>query len=366
MIFNLEVRKLIKTAIFQVSGKISLDDEASISLSDNHINFKLNQCHWKILAPIHFQTLASPQIKLEDGGLYVNMKIEKGNPIKAVNTDPRISQEIKPETSYSVYCSICSNLVVKSHKFRLVLPLPSSNWKEKAGDWFCHSGNMSFDVSFSPKIDMCLTGVFNYLISDKVLDESKTKIEKNKLVCLNCDNVIGTQSGNSVTLYKDSVRWILGFNRPDNDLPPTGELKSRNELNKALLYSIITTDVLTLLSNFLHTFLNEGLGVNNKIVLQGCSKDNFLLLWILDKNVDVYMGETDTKGLVMLENKFLYKVLYSKNRQLYKTWSKDDVDTLDISDKGLEKVNNHLGSYKNVHPPSCRIVGEFYVGYLQK
>ena len=185
-------------------------------------------------------------------------------------------------------------------------------------------------------------------------------------MCSNCDSVIGTQSGNSVTLYKDSVRWILGFNKPDNDLSPTGELKSRNELNKALLYSIITTDVLTLLSNFLHTFLNEGLGVNNKIVLQGCSKDNFLLLWILDKNVDVYMGETDTKGLVMLENKFLYKVLYSKNRQLYKTWSKDDVDTLDISDKGLEKVNNHLASYKNVHPPSCRIVGEFYVGYLQK
>ncbi|XP_077491530.1 uncharacterized protein LOC144102114 isoform X2 [Amblyomma americanum] len=99
---------------------------------------------------------------------------------------------------YVVMCTRCSARIIGEDKiFRRVLPLPSEDWKEAAGDWFCHrhagtDGGEVPDV-LAPRADELFTSARHLLVHDSLLDEA-VKQEAGKLRCGSCNAVVGKKA----------------------------------------------------------------------------------------------------------------------------------------------------------------------------
>lgn len=99
---------------------------------------------------------------------------------------------------YRFVCTNCSAQVMVEDKiFRRVLPLPSENWKEAAGDWFCHRhagthGGEAPDV-LAPRADELFTSARNLVVHDSLLSEV-VKREAGNLQCRSCSAIVGKKA----------------------------------------------------------------------------------------------------------------------------------------------------------------------------
>ncbi|XP_070385446.1 E3 ubiquitin-protein ligase E3D-like [Dermacentor albipictus] len=125
-----------------------------------------------------------------------------------LNSEQRIESFVEPAvvagTLYCFQCVECATGILGGGvKFRRVLPLPSDDWKEAVGEWFCHKHETASSDDLpdvlSPKPDELFTSAARLLVHDKKVREGDFDKVDGRLRCGICHIVVGRKATPSST-----------------------------------------------------------------------------------------------------------------------------------------------------------------------
>eukprot|EP00088_Acartia_fossae_P069800 TRINITY_DN919_c0_g1_i7.p1 TRINITY_DN919_c0_g1~~TRINITY_DN919_c0_g1_i7.p1 ORF type:complete len:385 (+),score=53.00 TRINITY_DN919_c0_g1_i7:27-1181(+) len=125
-------------------------------------------------------------------------------------------QNIKPQMAIDkeevFYCKSCNNELARIRPGR-ILPLPSSDWRHSASNWFCcttkhlrkDSGTLTEKIS--PKLGDIFYSPAFFLINKQHFLDSAVKISDNDvLTCSDCDKHLGEVNDGFVSLWYYSIK----------------------------------------------------------------------------------------------------------------------------------------------------------------
>lgn len=261
------------------------------------------------------------------------------------------------EKDLVIRCTRCKNQITGVIFFKRVLPLPSGN--TDPGEWFCctHGGN--YKALTEPGETDCFYER-DYRILNKGVFNKELKIEdKNKgnemIRCNRCFSGIGVRNLESVNEASVKV-WNCCVDYKFLDLSSGVDLNSSDPLKDFSTIILDRTDIFT----------------GNKIILQTCegSRYHFLIVRVMDKNLELlvekdYFRNEDLDCIVELDSIKVTKVLYkySETEDGIKNESVD-VDRCQIALPVMLAAVDHLSSTTKRYPPACRVVDEYFVGYI--
>ncbi|XP_060519795.1 E3 ubiquitin-protein ligase E3D-like [Cylas formicarius] len=239
---------------------------------------------------------------------------------------------------YNIKCNNCKKLLSNGGLcFKRVLPLPSDSLDY--GDWFCHN-HLSSSVDLSP-------GKFDVFFSDCYVHLNKVNLtqftqEKNILLCRFCLYWIGC-----VHNFETVKLW---FN--------TVQFSDRNSIRVTDPMS----DVLKTIRNcFSRCILNT---VKVILCYQRPRQNHYLLIWILEKNLDVIfnrVGQVEPKSVA----KTLFKFIDREDDQQLRSWRLDNnVEMINVSKPMMVEILKHLHYYNRFFPLDFAQSSEFFVSYL--
>uniref|UniRef100_A0A1E1XC79 E3 ubiquitin-protein ligase E3D n=1 Tax=Amblyomma aureolatum TaxID=187763 RepID=A0A1E1XC79_9ACAR len=208
---------------------------------------------------------------------------------------------------YRFMCASCSAQIMGQDKiFRRVLPLPSEDWKEAAGDWFCDShvgtnGGAVPDV-LAPRADELFTSARHFLVHDTLLGEA-VKREAGKLLCGSCNVVLGKKAAES-----SSALFTTRVN-----ISPVGIGENGHHIGG---------DAVGLLSNF----IKEHLEMSKTCRMIFESGEQVMLLWLMETGLALYSAEELQPGQHTVQLRVGSKLLYLETEtsdKVVQAWKND-------------------------------------------
>ncbi|XP_072141948.1 uncharacterized protein [Dermacentor andersoni] len=134
--------------------------------------------------------------------------------------EPFVEPAVVAGTLYCFQCVECATGILGGGvKFRRVLPLPSDDWKEAVGEWFCHkhetaSSDILPDV-LSPKPDELFTSAAHFIVHDKRVREGDFDEGDGRLRCGICHIVVGRKATPSSTALFTTRVTVTPVNKED-------------------------------------------------------------------------------------------------------------------------------------------------------
>lgn len=253
-------------------------------------------------------------------------------PFQNLKTESGVRSEINPPFKVGQECDLkcicCEQSVLKKEiVFNRVLPLPQ-NGSLELGDLFCHIHHGDTDEelpSTEPRNHDCLYGNAWFMINSENINIKKIRRfdDSRAVYCSRCLSWIGTfpqLSRNIIKLWNSSVNVDM------NSREHQALIDFQLIINQAIEDSLGSICKISL---FYYTNKNE------------CQ---FLLIWIVDKNLQTYFTKSES---IQLQIKNVKKLLYSyeskESNSLVQIWSKDlNVQNIEISKQIFTSGLQHL------------------------
>ncbi|KAJ4443906.1 hypothetical protein ANN_05693 [Periplaneta americana] len=179
-----------------------------------------------------------------------------------MSSDPELlSPNIPCGEPCSLACKCCGKLISKQGlSFSRVLPLPSTGELDNS-DWFCHKHSSLPAPTLAPKDNDCFYGLCFILLSTLILNISPKRV----LRCSRCLAWLGTCDSSTAKLWSCTTSYEgSSTSTPLEDF------------------------ILTVKNAFNNTF-----GITCRVMLEVKLSDKdsqYLLLWAMDKNLDVLVS----------------------------------------------------------------------------
>jgi len=248
---------------------------------------------------------------------------------------------LKKDVEYVIECGNCKRSLVRDGvRFQRILPLPENT---ESNDWFCHGHGLDESLSdlMEPKQkDLFYTHCFFLINKDLVCNVGQ---KNDVLVCKFCFNWLGRVSGK-----KSRKFWFNTVNFTNQSVTVKTEGLS---------------DVFRTLRSMLDTCLFGGL----KTILhyKTCGgQNNYLLLWILEKQLEVVLNTLKENRKLDVAKTF-FKFVSDDNDEVVRKWKTDNnIDVVDVSKSMMTDVLKHLYENHRVLSNEFATSNEFLVSYL--
>ncbi|CAH2061788.1 unnamed protein product, partial [Iphiclides podalirius] len=307
---------------------------------------------------ISFRILTRPK-----GGDFFTELVPAGGPSETLESkEPKVCVEPGRDTAFS--CANCSNKVTEGRvKFDRVLELPTTSLD--ASEWFCHGHDAvgTCDLAPKPKSADFLYRLTHFVVNATALSPKTNRFNAKREVyhCERCLAWLGVKERDGVKLFNCELMlhqddwcgrvFLHGFQTADcvvDDFVYTIERLTR-EANLGLQYSVMCRIVL-------------------ECAFASASK-RYLLVWVMDRRLEVLRRKDSVDGRVSLQSSFLTKILYrvegSLNEEV-ESWLADPaVVSADISKAMFCRGVEHLRSTSQKVPESFRSANGFSVSYLK-
>lgn len=247
------------------------------------------------------------------------------------------------DVNYSIECVNCKRTLNNSIVFQRVLPLPSDNCDPT--DWFCHNHNHEGENNDT-----------NFSLNPKESELFYAKC----YVFLNRNNVNNTRTSGKTVVCRYCLSW-LGLKENNSTLKlwsNTIQVSNGAECYKTLG---LTDSFNAIFENIEHILFNSA-----KVILScqsNSTKVDYLLLWIIEKKLEIYF--TINNGICTKYNvaKVLYRVVDENG--IENQWKNDsNVQSVDVSKPMLVDVLKHLHYFNKVFPKEFSTTNDFLVSYL--
>lgn len=288
------------------------------------------------------------------------------------NDDFKLLPNIKSGDEQVITCSNCCNLFTKL-TFNRILELPSENLE--MADWFCHKhgeGHSSEFVDetggenskqnhskFKPGTGDAFYGNFFVLLNTGAIQNVRSK---GKLTyCKRCLQYLGHQTSNkshdTVKLWNDTVKFSSSFFFTTNGLVADFTLILRRVQQD---FTFEALGMPQLMKAIVETTLSNG-------------KQNFLLLQIMDKNLEMLRNmkpnKNEVAGEIQLEKchaiKLLFKYEENGEQPMVKFWlGNTHINSIQISPQMFKAVATHLNSMSTLIAECYRTSYGFSLSYL--
>lgn len=271
-----------------------------------------------------------------------------------------------------ITCSNCSNIISDNIvKFDRILELPSANLDMT--EWFCHGhGHSHGDTPPVPQNDIIKPNKYDFLyrltffiVNNTILSDKTNKFNSKREIyhCNRCLAWLGLKIKDTVKLFNSEVK-----------LAQDGQEKIAFS-HKTPTEDLHTDDFIYTIETLTKEF-NLGLQytVLCKIVLECTftgSKKQYLLIWIMDKELQVLRNNEDhikndkIKLHSALLTKILYKVEMSLNEEVESWLADPGAVSSEISKSMFCKGLEHLQKMSLKVPESFRNTNGFCVSYLK-
>ena len=214
--FFAEYRKSIGNAQVVLNGSkiLQSSDAARILIKDDVICLELDN-NTKVTCPLGFQINADtedvrPNVdQLDDGSVKVSYRRQSVSDTMPSGPDPCVRTSLRSwlttnaNVPYTIKCTFCKNAVssdcaIMRHSFSL----PSHQFKELAGDLFCHGQSKEVDEmlrgEMAPKVKDCFISKTDIVFNPKSLNTEQLVLKQNGchtdsciVQCKRCLYVIG-------------------------------------------------------------------------------------------------------------------------------------------------------------------------------
>ncbi|XP_052743006.1 uncharacterized protein LOC128198011 [Bicyclus anynana] len=310
---------------------------------------------------VSFRILTEPK----NGGNFYSEIISTNNINKEIKID-KLDINFNPKEEIKIVCGNCSNVLSDGLvKFDRILELPTSNLD--MSEWFCHGHshgvNESEKVTLKPNTLDFLYRLTFFVVNLNILSEKINKFNSKRTVyhCNRCLAWLGIKNKDTVKLYNSDVKLhhnsnikhIFAHKKPLEDVTIddfiyTVESLTR-EFNLGLQYTMMC-----------------------KIVLEctmSVTKKQYLLIWVMDKELQVLRNEENFTDRISLKSSFLTKILYKTESELndeVETWLSDPSSvSTDISKSMFNHGLSHLEKMSLKVPESFRYTNGYTVSYLK-
>lgn len=285
----------------------------------------------------------------------------------------KLKLNIEPNKDFQILCSNCTCPLTTTQNCRRILELPSENLD--LSEWFCHKHHATIEstanvksqpidskekfnfAKFSPRDTDLLYGQFFFLFNGTKLINVKTKNEF--VYCQRCLQFIGEP-------VRDGTIKIWDEN-----------IKIQSKLESFQLFdgSSILKNFFFIIRKNIQDFdfiSSAGLPPTNKILFETkCpdGKTNFLLLQIMNKNLELFTLSGCVNGKANLRQlsgmKIFYRIDSDETRPMVKFWQNDvGCSNIQISKKMFDHAVDTLNEYSNFIPVTYRNMGGFTISYL--
>lgn len=369
-------------------------DKLIIKFDDREFLVKLSD-HFQL----HTKTLSQLIIKKNYVSFRINtntenfcselLHVKDEQQVNGVNNNAFVLNfQVKVNTTYKMKCSNCTNILTEEVNFTRILELPSENMD--MGEWFCHKhqhdkvpeetceGNNDqkfFDDAidekfnsskFKPGTKDIFYGSYFGLFNMKLFKSVRTK---GKLTyCRRCFQFLGELTN---LKYKDSIKIWNDTVNFETISPPIETIFFFD--NESLLKNFIF-----ILCKLQHDFTFELFGLPQlfKVIFEATMSDgkkNFLLLQVMDHNLDVLRlsksTNQDTSSHIVLEKcktvKLLFKFEEDEEQPLVKFWlSNTNVSSVQISPQMFKTAVEYLTKMSSLIPECYRTSYGFVLSYL--
>lgn len=293
------------------------------------------------------QTLSG--IQLEKNNLFFRIQMEplsdsSDTADEVTVSFPKYKPDVQPDEEVNIVCNCCGNYLTKALQFKRILPLPSDGWN--LDDVFCHNHDThdnSADKIMNPHYTDCLYGNWYFTINNKLLNNPS---QAAVIYCERCFSWIGISDKNSAKLWNCTVGFLSAERQVINVLP---------------LDDFISVIKLT---------VKEAIGPVCKLIVTSKinnTNTNYLLLWVLDKNLSVLTNSDSVEG-VTLSKRRVIKLLYAyekKRTDIVKSWENDiNVHCVSVAKQMMVDGLKCLTDSTMFFPESCQSTSNMYVAHL--
>uniref|UniRef100_A0A8D0GKN7 E3 ubiquitin-protein ligase E3D n=1 Tax=Sphenodon punctatus TaxID=8508 RepID=A0A8D0GKN7_SPHPU len=279
------------------------------------------------------------------------------------------NKSLKAQRSYSFYCQLCGEIIIKERTFLRVLPLPSEHWGALVEEWCCHPSPFASSL-LHPLDDDCLLGDTYVLVnsgskshSESQQPASKSK-ENTRVICKRCKAMLGETVSSGTTKYYVTELII----RPS--------VEGFHMISRSLFVQNVVAQCLVELSSARSTF---------RFRIQGHDGKTYILMWLLNSDTLLVesMGNSDTSNTFTLFEDHLrtsfmssdtwnaIKVLFlpcikDRNKILADAWENDfGVHLLTFPSKTCLELLLIMSLNNASLPPSLQCLNSFQVAFLK-
>lgn len=300
----------------------------------------------------------------KNGGTFYT-ELLKTNADKPKHETHHVTFNVKIGDDVKINCKNCSNTVSKDKvQFKRVLELPTSNLD--MSEWFCcnHGGCSQPITEVKPANEDFLYRLTYFVLSLTVLSEKSLKFNSKRELyhCNRCLAWLGIKNKDTVKLFNSTVK-----------LEQNGEEAAILNHQNSLSQNPDINDFIYTIESLAKEF-NLGLQYNLlcKIILE-CSistnKKQYLLIWIMDKELQVLQNSDCINGMMKLKSSYLAKILYKTEDSLneeVESWISDpSVVSTEVSKPVFFSGIDHLNQMSMKVPESFRSTNGFSVSYLK-
>ncbi|XP_044269380.1 E3 ubiquitin-protein ligase E3D [Tribolium madens] len=350
-------KNIYKTVILEIRPRLQSVNVVINLISPIEVSkISLNEDNFQIIVDEHVHTVCCKNLKIVVNSLsslivtqtYISFRFATVNSsddwgsfktevLRTVGSNVHTNLEnifLNVSMEYVIQCKNCSHNLSENVKFERILPLPSEN--SDSSDWFCHSHGSSNVAVLNPKESDVFYGSC-YCHLSKQLVHNVLETEK-LVVCKRCLSWLG--------LLKNSETFKFWFN--------TVAFKDETMVHSTSPLS----DTLIALREILNSILFN----TAKIVLccqSGKKQNDYILLWILEKQLNVQLGVKDYKVA-----KVLFKYENNKNETVKKWMEDSNVVSVDISKPMTVEILKHLYKFNKIFPQEFSESNNFFISYL--
>ncbi|XP_066254434.1 uncharacterized protein [Euwallacea similis] len=350
----IELRPKLRSANVFIVLKEDCPETTSISLSENNFSVSLSGNKQFSTCLQDFKAEASTLSSLKISKKYISFRFFtshsnsgsfKTELIENTSSSDKSERfnDIQPNISYTIACVNCQrNLCSSTLTFRRVLPLPETL---DQGEWFCHAhaSNQIQANDLEPTAnDFFYTACYMHLSKNSI----KNFLSKNEVVaCKFCLNWLG--------IHSQSSTLRLWFNTVT--ITDTGG---------TVIQTKGLSDVFVTIANlFRNSLFNSLRTVFRYRKSNGAS--NFLLLWVLEKQLKISFSDKDALDKEVEVAKALFKFLESEKHEVLEQWLNDQtVELVDVSKNMMLEVLKHLYKCHELFPAEFAKSNGFLVSYL--
>lgn len=332
----------------------------------------------------HFQLETCSLSLLNIGGDNVSFRLNTNNEnnfrfeyLNLNNNDTpseilKLKLNVESDKDFQIICSNCTCPLSAMQNYRRILELPSENLD--LSEWFCHKHHHSATettsndhpinakekfnfAKFNPRDTDLLYGQFFFLFNATKL--TNVKIKNNFVYCRRCLSFIGeTVRDATIKIWDENIKIL-------------SKLESIRLFDGSSIFKNFYFIIQKNVQDF--DFMSSaGLPSTNKILFETKDTDgstNFLLLQIMNKNLELFTLSGFVNGMVSLKQllgmKVFYRIESDENRPMVKFWQNDvGCSNIQISKKMFTIAVDTLNEYSQFVPVTYRNMGGFTISYL--
>lgn len=232
--------------------------------------------------------------------------------LKKADPEPQLQHLREPVLFAGIqYCFRCGScfeeILDEDACFRRVLPLPSENWREAAGEWFCHKheSTTGSDIPrvLEPKADELFTSATRLIVHNARVTGADIDRGDGRLRCDQCGVVLGRkETDSSAALFTTRVT-VAPVHEEDGD-------------------TVVAADA----SNILRALIKDRLKLITTCRLVVTSGKEVLLLWLMETGLYHFHSKGMQDRQVVVHLRVGSKMLYLKTDDadaVVSTWKQD-------------------------------------------